>query len=137
MIINDELLNRLTEEAKASPRLRQNYDLRNSAADSSQRMLNALEPGTEIPIHRHRVSSETVAVIRGRVRQNFYDDAGRLVDSYVIDAAGSCPMFVVPIDAWHNSEALESGTIIFESKDGPYAPLSPEDIIRPCPSDDK
>ncbi len=129
MIIDNALLDRLVAEAKASPRLRMNYDLRNSPADTSQRMLNALEPGTEIPVHRHRSSSETVSVVRGAVRQNFYDDAGAIVESFEVRAGSSLPFFVVPIGAWHNSAALESGTIIFEAKDGAYAPPSPEDFM--------
>ena len=71
MTIDTALLDSLTAQAKASPRLRMNYDLRNSAEDGSQRMLNALEPGTEIPIHRHRGTSETVCIVRGRVVQHF------------------------------------------------------------------
>ncbi len=129
MEIDESLLNRLTEEAKVSPRLRTNYDLRNSSADSSQRMLNAMEPGTLVPVHRHRTSSETVVVIRGAVRQNFYDEKGTLVESFVVRAGSGVPIFVVPIGAWHNSVALESGTIIFESKDGAYEPQQPEDIM--------
>ncbi len=129
MVIDKDLLNKLTEDAKASPRLRMNYDLRNSSADTSQRMLNALEPGTEVPVHRHRASSETVSVIRGVVRQKFYDDEGNVIESFVVDAKGEVPFFVVPIGVWHNSEALESGTIIFEAKDGAYMPPSPEDFM--------
>lgn len=128
MVMNNELLDRLVEQAKAAPRLRMNYDLRNSAEDQSQRMLNALEPETVIPVHRHMKSSETVCVLRGAVRQNFYAEDGTLKESFVIEAGSSCPMFLVPIGEWHNSEALESGTIIFESKDGPYEPQSPEDV---------
>ncbi len=128
MLIDNNLLDGLSAQARASERLRVNFDLRTSADDSSQRMLNALEPGTKVPVHRHCKSTETVAVIRGSVRQNFYDNDGKLIESAVISANSSCPFFVVPIAAWHNSEALESGTIIFEAKDGAYEPLAPEDI---------
>ncbi len=129
MVINNELLNQLTEEAKQNPRLRQNYDLRNSPEDKSQRMLNAMEPGTVVPVHRHRTTSEVVSVIRGTVRQNFYDDNGVLTESFVVEAKGDVPFFVVPIGVWHNSESLESGTIIFEAKDGPYTAPNPEDFM--------
>ncbi len=129
MKIDEALLNRLTEEAKVSPRLRQSYDLRNTPTDLSQRMLNALEPDTRIPIHRHRNSSETVAVLRGAVRQNFYNDEGALVETFVVRAGSSVPIFDVPIGAWHNAEALESGTIIFEAKDGAYTPPQQEDLL--------
>ncbi len=129
MIINKELLDRLTEEAKQNPRLRQNYDLRNSPDDNSQRMLNAMEPGTVVPVHRHRTTSEVVSVIRGTLRQNFYDEKGNVTETFIVDAKCDVPFFVVPMGAWHNSESLESGTIIFEAKDGAYAALSPEDFM--------
>ncbi len=128
MIITEELLNELIAAAKASPRLRQSYDLRNSAEDGSQRMLNALEPGTVIPLHRHRASTECTAVIRGAVRQNFYDEEGNLTESFEVRAGSPISFYVVPKGAWHNTEALESGTVIFEAKDGAYEPAAPGDI---------
>ncbi len=129
MVVTSNLLDRLTLEAQASARLRKNYDLRNSPEDNSQRMLNALEPGTIVPIHRHRESSETVAVLRGSVRQNFYNDKGKLTETFVVKASSSLPFFVVPIDTWHNLESLESGTVIFEAKDGRFEPTQSEDIL--------
>lgn len=123
MLIDSKLLDELSEKARESERLRMNYDLRNSASDGSQRMLNALEPGTLVPIHRHRTTSETVAVLRGALRQNFYDCEGRVLESFVVRAGGDCPFFVVPRGTWHNSESLESGTVIFEAKDGAYEPV--------------
>lgn len=88
MLINPELLDLLTSQAKSSPRLRQNYDLRNSETDKSQRMLNALEPGSIMPIHRHPNTSTTVIIIRGKIRQNFYDDNGKMVETVLLDANG-------------------------------------------------
>lgn len=129
MIVTKQILDQLTEEAKKNIRLRQHFDLRNSSEDNSQRMLNALEPGTVIPVHRHRNTSEVVSVIRGSVRQNFYDNNGMLIESFIVAAGGSLPLFVVPMGIWHNTEALESGTVIFEAKDGTYAPLLPEDVL--------
>lgn len=129
MIIDSQLLDNLTIEAKRSPRLRMNYDLRNSPDDKSQRMMNAMEPGTEIPVHRHTLSSETVVVIRGSIRQNFYDVDGNLTESVVYKAGDSVSICVVPVNTWHNSESLESGTIIFEAKDGAYEPLGKSDIL--------
>lgn len=82
MKLNNELFDNLKAQALESPRLRMNYDLRNSARDQSQRMLNALEPGTAVPIHRHRSTTEVVAVLRGRLRQNFYDDCGKLTEFF-------------------------------------------------------
>ncbi len=130
MVITNELLDAMTRQAAEASRLRVNFDLRNSTEDQSQRMLNALEPGTIVPVHRHIGTSEVVCVLRGAVRQNFYDGFGNLVESFVIKAASTCPIFVVPAGQWHNSEALENGTIIFESKDGAYVPLGPKDIIK-------
>ncbi len=129
MVITNHLLDCLTKDAKANERLRVNYDLRNSSDDQSQRMLNALEPGTKVPIHRHRSTSETVAVIRGAVRQNFYDDNANIIESFEIHADAQLSFFVVPKDSWHNTEALISGTIIFEAKDGAYHPLTSDEIL--------
>lgn len=130
MIIDKQLLNNLTLQAKHNPRLRQAYDLRNSANDQSQRMLNALEPGTVLAIHRHRTTSEVTSVVRGRVRQNIYDDNGTLIETFVASADGFPNFYVTPCGVWHNTECLESGTVIFEAKDGVYKPLSLEDIKK-------
>ena len=139
MKIDNILLDKLTAQAKESPRLRMNLDLRNSDADSSQRMLNAIEPGSVVPIHRHRGTSETVVVLRGRVVEEYYDDAGVLVESFVL---GDChvadaprndvPMAYalnIPAGQWHSLRALESGMVILEMKDGAYEPISPADIL--------
>ena len=88
MIINQKLLDELSAQAKTSPRLRQAYDLRNTPEDNSQRMLNAMEPGTVMPIHRHLASSETVVLLRGKICWHFYDDAGNETESIVLDANG-------------------------------------------------
>ena len=134
MQIDNTLLDKLSAQAKESPRLRMNLDLRNSDADSSQRMLNAIEPGSVVPVHRHQKTSETVVVLRGRVVEEYYDDAGVLVESFVL---GDChvadaPMAYalnIPAGQWHTLRALESGTVILEMKDGAYEPISPEDIL--------
>ncbi len=130
MVITEDLLNKLVEDAKASPRLRMNYDLRTTSEDTSQRMMNAIEPGSVIPIHRHKSTTECTAVIRGAVRQNFYDDSGNLTESFEVRAGSPISFYVVPQGAWHNTEALESGTIIFEAKDGAYTPAGPEDFME-------
>ena len=129
MVIDKELLDELTRHAKQNPRLRQAYDLRNSIDDKSQRMLNALEPGTVLPIHRHKATSEVTSVIRGRVRQNMYDDKGNLTETLIASADGFPNFYVTPMGMWHNTECLESGTVIFEAKDGAYAPLNAEDMM--------
>ncbi len=128
MKFDKKLLNELTQAAKENPRLRQHFDLRTSGADTSQRMLNALEPGTEVPIHRHRNSSETVAVLRGTILQCMYDEEGNEIESFRAGPAEDCVGFSVPAGVWHRSISLESGTIILEAKDGAFAPICPEDI---------
>ena len=130
MTIDAELLDKLTAEALKSPRLRMNLDLRNSPADGSQRMLNALEPGTALPIHRHRKSSETVVILRGSATQYFYDDAGRVTEVVSIAAGSGCVGMSVEAGRWHRIESLESGTVIMECKDGAYEPINEEDILE-------
>jgi len=130
MIIEEKILDELSANAKASPRLRCNLDLRNSAEDLSQRMLNALEPGTVMPIHRHRASSETVVVIRGKIRWIFYDENGVETERVVLDADGDLRMLDVEKDRWHSLECLESGSVLFESKDGAYEPLGEEIMVK-------
>ncbi len=127
MIIDQHIIDELTAQAKASPRLRMNLDLRNALTDKSQRMLNAIEPGTVMPIHRHRTSSETVVCIRGHFEEYFYDESGNLVE--VVDMAPGGVVLNVPIGQWHSLKSLESGTVLLECKDGVYEPLGPEDIL--------
>ena len=129
MIIDKALLDELTAEAKASPRLRMNRDLRNSPSDQSQRMLNAIEPGSVLPVHRHRFSSETVVVLRGHLRETFYDPGKRITAVYDLVAGGDMIGLNIPLGQWHTAEALESGTITIETKDGPFKPTGPEDIM--------
>ncbi len=131
MEITTELLNHLSTQAKENPRLRQNYDLRNSQEDHSQRMLNALEPGTVIPIHRHQESSETVTIIRGAICEHIYDNNGNKIESITLRYGDAIPILIIPKGAWHNLECLEPNTIIFESKDGRYQPTQEQDILIP------
>ena len=128
MIIDKQILDGLTARAKESPRLRMNLDLRNSPEDQSQRMLNAIEPGTVLPIHRHRTTSETVVCLRGHFEEYFYDADGKMTD--VIDMVPGGTLINIPIDQWHSLKSLESGTVLLEIKDGPYAPLGPEDVLE-------
>lgn len=129
MKINKQLLDEITGEAKESPRLRMNRDMRNSAEDKSQRMLNALEPGTVLPVHRHRGSSETVVILKGAAEQLFFDNQGNITDRVLLKPDSNCVGFNIEKGRWHKIVALESGTVIFEAKDGAYEPLTPEDII--------
>ena len=130
MKITQALLDKLTEEAKASPRLRMNYDLRNSEEDKSQRMLNAIEPGSVLPIHRHQKSSETVVCLRGHLRELFYNDNGEVTEVIDLAPGSDCVALNIPIGRWHTVEVLESGTCIMEVKDGAYEPLAPEDVLE-------
>lgn len=128
MIIDQHVLDALTAQAKASPRLRMNLDLRNSPEDYSQRMLNAIEPGTELPIHRHRTTSETVVCLRGHFEEYFYDEEGRLTDT--IDMVPCGTLINIPAGQWHSLRSLESGTVLLECKDGPWEPLGEEDLMK-------
>ena len=127
MIIDQHILDDLTAQAKASPRLRMNLDLRNSPEDFSQRMLNAIEPGTVLPIHRHRTSSETVVCLRGHFEEYFYDDSGAL--TAVIDMVPGGTLINIPAGRWHSLRSLESGTVLLECKDGKWEPLGEGDVM--------
>lgn len=128
MVINSATLDELIARAKEHPRLRMNMDLRNSSEDSSQRMLNAMEPGSEIPIHRHKGSSETCICIRGHFEEYFYDEDGNLTDS--IDMVPGGIILNIEKGQWHSLKCFESGTILFEAKDGPYHPLEEDEIWK-------
>lgn len=130
MIIGNKILEDLSAQAKANHRLRQAMDLRNSPEDLSQRMLNALEPGTAMPIHRHHASSESVVVLRGKIEWIFYDNEGNETERVTLDANGEPRMLNVERDRWHSLVCLESGSVLYESKDGPYQPLSPDEIME-------
>lgn len=130
MKIDQVLLDRLTEQAKASPRLRMNYDLRDSIDDKSQRMLNAIEPGSLMPIHRHQKTSETVVCLRGRLVWEFYDELERIcTETIELSPNGPVVALNVPQGQWHTVKALESGSVILECKDGPYEPQSDVDVL--------
>ena len=131
MKITQAILDNLTEQAKASPRLRMNLDLRNSAEDQSQRMLNAIEPGSPLPIHRHQKSSETVVCLRGRLVEEFYDDLDRICTERIeLSPNGSVVALNIPAGQWHTVQALESGTVILEMKNGKYEPISDVDVLK-------
>ena len=131
MKITQTVLDELTAKAKESPRLRMNLDLRDSAEDTSQRMLNAIEPGSILPIHRHQKTSETMVCLRGKLRVEYYDELERTcTDSFIIEPGGANVAVSIPIGQWHTVHALESGTCILEMKNGAYEPLSDVDILK-------
>ena len=131
MKITQALLDDLTAKAKESPRLRMNLDLRDSAEDTSQRMLNAIEPGSPLPIHRHQKTSETVVCIRGRLVEEFYDDLERICTERIeLSPNGPVVALNIPAGQWHTVQALESGTVILEAKNGKYEPISDVDVLK-------
>lgn len=130
MKITQALLDDLTAQAKASPRLRMNYDLRNSASDGSQRMLNAIEPGIPLPIHRHQKTSETVVCLRGHLVEEYYDELERICTERIeLSPNGPVVALNIPAGQWHTVQALESGTVILEMKEGAYEPLQDCDVL--------
>ena len=131
MKITQAILDELTAKAKESPRLRMNLDLRDSAEDTSQRMLNAIEPGSPLPIHRHQKTSETVVCIRGRLVEEFYDDLERICTERIeLSPNGPVVALNIPAGQWHTVQSLESGTVILEMKNGKYEPISDVDILK-------
>lgn len=130
MVIDNKVLDELSAKAKVSPRLRMNLDLRNSENDGSQRMLNAIEPGSPERIHRHRHTSETVVCIRGRVMEEFYDELERIcADSIVLTPNGPNVAINIPAGQWHSIRAVESGSVVLAVKDGKYEPLTDADVL--------
>lgn len=126
-LISQELLDELTAQAKASPRLRMNMDLRNSPEDQSQRMLNAIEPGSVVPVHRHRATSETVVCLRGCVDEIFYDDSGHETARFRLDPSVGSFGLQIPAGQWHTLVALQPSVIV-EFKDGKFAPMEKADV---------
>ena len=131
MKITQAILDKLTEEAKASPRLRMNLDLRNSDADQSQRMLNAIEPGSALPVHINQKTTETVVCLRGRLMEEYYDELERIcTEAIELSPNGPVVALNIPAGQWHTVRALESGTVILEMKNGGYEPLTDADTLQ-------
>ena len=120
MIIDDRFLDTLQRQAKENPRLRMHFDMRNSDKDQSQRILNALEPGTDLPIHRHLLSSETLILLRGRIDEVFYDGEGNETHRVHLNPSQGVYGCNVPVGEWHTVEVYES-SVIMEMKNGPYS----------------
>lgn len=129
MIINDELLDKVTAEAAESPRLRMNYNLHDSLDAKAQRLINVLLPGTPLPIHRHRHTSETYIILRGKMYVVFYNDLGAQTARHLLDPTQGNYGVQIPAGQWHGIEVV-SPSAIFEVKDGPYTPLQPEDTLN-------
>jgi cupin fold WbuC family metalloprotein len=129
-IIDSQLLAAVTEQAKNSPRLRMNYNFHQSMDSNSQRLLNALEMGTELPIHRHQHTAETYILLQGSIKVLFYNEKKELIDSTVLNPLEGKFGIDIPAGQFHTIEILENGSVIFEVKDGPYTPLEEKDILR-------
>lgn len=127
MIIDNQLLDRVSDQAKQSDRLRMNFNLHDSLDAKAQRLLNALEVGTVLPIHRHQHTAETYLLLRGHINVMFYNDEGDEVERYDLQSGEGRYGVHIPQGQWHTLEVLES-SVIFEVKDGPYMPLEAEDI---------
>ncbi|MDR0895494.1 MAG: WbuC family cupin fold metalloprotein [Prevotellaceae bacterium] len=133
-LISEKLLNDVTRQAQASPRLRMNYNLHESLSAPIQRLLNALEPDTYLPPHRHPDKTETYLMVRGSLLAFFYDDQGNVTEWAHLSHAAENYGLEIPANTWHSIISLEPGTIIFEVKAGPYLPLAPNDIPAWAPA---
>ena len=129
MIIDTELLDKVSTQAKASPRLRMNYNFHQSIDELCHRMMNAVEPGTDVPIHRHPTKDESFVILRGKVRSTTYNDDGSVIESVVLCAADGVYGVDIPKNVWHKLEAIEPNSVIFECKAGPFVPHEEEGIL--------
>lgn len=130
MIVDNELINSLHKQALSSERLRVNYDLRDPNDDISLRLLTVMEPGTIVPIHRHRDTVESSVVLSGKLKEIFFDDNGNVIEDFIMDANGDCRAILIPQGQWHKVEVLDECTSIIEFRRGPYKPTSKEDILE-------
>lgn len=129
-VIDEQLLNEVSAQAKASPRLRMNYNFHKSLEDKCHRMLNAVEPGTDIPIHRHPTKDESFVVLRGKVRSTTYNDDGSVIESVVLSQEDGIYGVNIPKGVWHKLESLEENSVIFECKEGPFVEHEVEGILE-------
>jgi len=130
MIINKNLLDQVSEQAKASPRLRMNYNFHQSLEDKCHRFLNAVEPGTVVPIHKHPTKDESFVILRGKVRVTTHNDDGSVIEDVVLSQESGNYGVDIPKGVWHKLESLESGSIIFECKEGPFVPHEEDGILE-------
>lgn len=130
MVIDKDLLDKVSEQAKASPRLRMNFNFHQSLDELCHRMLNAVEPGTEVPIHRHPTKDESFVILRGKVRVTTHNDDGSIIDDIVLDQTAGSFGVNIPKGVWHKLESLESGSVVFECKEGPFVPHEIDGILE-------
>ena len=140
MQLDNKLFDEILFKAEQSPRRRMHYDLRTEAdapagvghenwTDQSQRILNVMMPDTEVPIHKHTETSETIIICRGKVRCECFDDNGVKISEHVLEAGGDCPGLQIPMGVYHTTRCLEPGSVIFEAKDRPYDPVLTEEFL--------
>lgn len=129
MIIGKNLLDQVSAQAKASPRLRMNYNFHQSLDDKCHRFLNAVEPGTLVPIHRHPTKDESFVILRGTVRVTTHNDDGSIIEDVVLSQESGNYGVDIPKNVWHKLESLESGSVIFECKEGPFVEHEVEGVM--------
>ena len=129
-LIDYKLLNEVSAKAKSSERLRMNHNFHDSLDAKAQRLINALEPGTKLPIHRHPNTAETYIILRGKIKIMFYDDARNITETCILNPQLGTYGVHIPAGTWHSLEVLNSGSVIFEVKEGPYTPLSDKDLLK-------
>ena len=129
-LIDKNLLNEVSAQAKVSPRLRMNYNFHQSLGDKCHRFLNAVEPGTKVEIHRHPTKDESFVLLRGKVRVNTYNDDGTVMESAVLCQEVGRYGVDIKKGVWHNLEAIEPGSVIFECKEGPFVPHEQDGILN-------
>lgn len=129
-VIDEQLLKEVSAQAKESPRLRKNYNFHQSLEDKCHRFLNAVEPGTKVDIHRHPMKDESFVILRGKGRVNTYNDDGSVAESVVLCPEDGNYGVDIPKGVWHNIEALEPDSVIFEVKEGPFVPHEMEGILK-------
>lgn len=130
MIITNKLLNTISTQAKESPRLRMNYNLHETLDAKVQRLFNAMEPGTVIPIQRHQNTAETLMLVRGKMKVVLYDGNKNIIEEAILSHELGNYGVHIPVGVWHCVEILEPDTVLFEVKEGPYEPLKPEDMME-------
>ena len=129
-IIDERLLDEVSVKAKDSPRLRMNHNFHQSLEDKCHRFLNAVEPGTEVPIHKHPTKDETFVILRGKVRVTTHNDDGSIIEDVVLCAEEGRYGVNIPKGVWHTIEALEPNSVIFECKEGPFVPHEQNGILN-------
>lgn len=130
MLLTQEIINSVSNLAKESLRLRMNYNLHESFEDSVQRMFNAIEPGSEIPIARHPKSNETLILLQGRLKVLIFNEKKEIIEEVILDRNIGNIGYHIPKGVWHSVKSLETGTVLFETREGPYTPISDDDILK-------